>query len=269
MAASSQCCGGSALPVNRQADSSGRRTRPSWTAAQIRGFLALRAGSGPWFSNTIGIRLTNASDCGGADCVVPVGVSSRNINAHRERDTVLVFLRLRGSGPTLLSYSKVTGQVKKLGPLFESTSPLARHSGDGWYFSASQPTKLYVTGALGPTLQRYDVTARTLETVFDATTQFGPHRYISETASSDDDNAHSATLRDLASHAKLGCLAYREDTAQFFYHAAFGFGECRIDPGGRFLVIQEDLDGRPGRDNLVVELATGTETLAGVSAGGD
>src|SRR6266571_3691334 len=54
--------------------------------------------------NTEGIRLTNASDCGGGDCVRPIGRSDgRNINDHRGRDAMLVFLGLRDGGPTLFS----------------------------------------------------------------------------------------------------------------------------------------------------------------------
>src|SRR5678815_1210253 len=61
--------------------------------------------------NTQGIRLTNASDCGGTDCVKPVGYSYwRNMNNSAGRDELLVFLSLDrtkgGGGPTLFSYNK-------------------------------------------------------------------------------------------------------------------------------------------------------------------
>ena len=233
--------------------------RAPWTPAQIEGFLPARGEfTFPFPYGTPGVRLTNATDCGGADCVLPTGSSSwRNTNNHRGRETMLVFLGLRGVGPTLFSYSKSGGQVKNLGPLFEADSPFARHSGEGWYFSGTEPTTLYVTGALGATLQRYDVIARTFETVFDASAHFGADRYIWQSHSSDDDNVHSATLRDLTSHAKLGCLAYREDTRRYSYYAALDdFSECQIDRSGRWLVIKEDVDGLPGRENLVVDLET-------------
>ena len=84
--------------------------RTPWTTSQMQGFLPLRgtfAFPAPY--NTEGIRLTNATDCGGKDCVVPIASShGRNINNHRGRDTVLVFLGLRGVGPTLFGFSKAT-----------------------------------------------------------------------------------------------------------------------------------------------------------------
>ena len=44
---------------------------------------------------TTGVRLSNASDCGGADCVLPVGYSYwSNINNHAGSDTMLIFLGL-------------------------------------------------------------------------------------------------------------------------------------------------------------------------------
>jgi hypothetical protein len=251
------------------ADSQAIRAR--WTKSQLDAFLPSRGRfTFPSPYRTQGIRLTNAPDCGGADCVMTW--SGRNINNHRGRDTMLILLGLRGIGPTLFSYNKANDQVVKLGPLFDPSSPLASASGDGWYFSATRPATLYVTSPLSARLQRYDVQSKTFETVFDAATQFGKGRYIWQPQSSDDDNVHSATLRDLSSHAKLGCLAYREDSYQFFYHhAAEDFAECHIDKSGRWLVIREDLDGVPGRDNLIVDLESGAErVLPGEEgAGGD
>src|SRR5215470_6003355 len=61
--------------------------------------------------NTTGVRLTNASDCSGADCVRYVGYSYwRNINNHVGSNSMLIFLsldrRLGGGGPTLYRYDK-------------------------------------------------------------------------------------------------------------------------------------------------------------------
>src|SRR5262245_47886635 len=188
------------------------------------------------------VRLTSPADCrGGADCVLPAGdVTARRINNHRGRDSILVLLGLRGAGPTLFSYQKSSGRVRNLGPLFTAPSPYASSSGEGFYFSARQPTRLYVTRPLGARLQRYDVATKTFETAFDAAVQFGEGKYIWHAHSSDDDNVHSAVLRDLGSHAKLGCLAYREDARQFVYHQAVGeLADCQVDRSGRWLVIRE------------------------------
>jgi hypothetical protein len=151
------------------------RVGPRWTASEIEAFLPARGKfTFPAPYDTEGIRLTNATDCGGADCVSAVAM-----NSHRGSKSMLIFVGLRGAGPTLFSFDKVTERVRSLGPLFDASSPYAASSGEGWYWSATRPTSLYVTGASGSTLQRYDVLAKTLETVFDAT-EFGDGRSIAQ-----------------------------------------------------------------------------------------
>jgi hypothetical protein len=214
---------------------------------------------------TMGFRLTNPEDCGGQDCVKPVGYSYwNNINNHAGSDTMLVFLGLDrnkgGTGPTLFSINKHTGETRNLGPLFASTSSLSYNSGEGWYFSYSRPYALYLHS--GPRLRRYDVQTRTFETVFDVTAQFGANRYVWQAHSSADDRVHSATLRDSSTYAYLGCMAFREDLQQFYFAPRIGaYDECQIDRSGRWLVIKENVDGRNGEDNRVVDLETGVERV--------
>jgi hypothetical protein len=219
---------------------------------------------------TQGVRVTNASDCGGNDCVNYVGYSYwRTMNNHVGSDTLLIFLTLDrgrgGAGPTLFSYNKVTDTLTKVGPLFEPTSPFSRATGETWYFSATRPTALYLND--GPRLLRYDVVARTFETVLDVSTQpapFGADRAARQTHSSDDDRVHSATLEDTTTSDELGCFAYREDTGQFFYFPRLGFAydECQIDKSGRWLLIKEKLGTDPQSevDNRIIDLTTGAET---------
>jgi Bacterial Ig domain len=234
-----------------------------WMPEQVRSFLPERGRfifPAPY--GTEGIRVTNASDCGGSDCVLPVGGASwRNIDAHEGRDSMLIFLGLREVGPTLFRYDKRTGRTENIGPLFEPGSPFAtRSGGEGWYFSARRPATLYLTS--GTRLLRYDVLGRTFETVLDIATEFGEEREVGPAYSSDDDNVHSAALRDLASGALAGCLAYREDLRRFSFHAANGaLAGCEVDKSGRWLVIKENADGVAGFDNRIVDLETGAETL--------
>ncbi len=215
--------------------------------------------------NTVGARLTNASDCGGNDCVNYVGYSYwRNSNNHVGSDTMLIVItadRARGgAGPTLFSYDKRTDQVAVVGPLFDQASPLSWATGEGWYWSATLPTKLYVNQ--GPRLSRYDVLSRQLETVFDVAAQFGPDRYIWQIHSSSDDRVHSATLRSSVTYEMLGCVVYREDTRTFRSFPKIGdFDECQVDKSGRWLLIKENVDGVYGEDNRIVDLEAGTETL--------
>jgi Big-like domain-containing protein len=247
--------------------------RPRLTAGQIQALLPARGTfTFPAPYNTTAIRLTNPDDCGGADCVDAVGYSYwRNINNHAGQSTMLIFLTLDrnrgGGGATLFRYDKASGEVTKVGSLFEPTSPFSWATGEGWYFSATQPTTLYVNFPVTSTLLRYDVLAHTFSTVFDVASRpdlFGTNRYIWQFHSSDDDRVHSATLADAGSYLPLGCLAYREDTQEFFYFPTKGFGydECQVDKSGRWLLIKEKLSGDllTDVDNRIIDLTTGVET---------
>ncbi len=254
------------------ATSAGSGSRSRFSAVEIQRFLPNR---GPFTFpspyDTTGVRLTNGSDCGGADCVQPVGYSYwNNINNHAGSDTLLAFLGLErrkgGGGPTLFSYNKRTGETLNLGPLFAPESGYSWATGEGWYFSGTQPTTLYVSGSGGSALQRYDVISHSLSTVFDVASRpdlFGANRSIWQFHSSSDDRVHSATLKDKSSYADLGCLAYREDTQQFFYFPQKGlnYDECQVDKSGRWLVIKEKIgaDMKSEVDNRIIDLQSGVE----------
>jgi hypothetical protein len=240
--------------------------------AEIQTFLPSRgAFMFPKPYSTQAVRVTNASDCGGGDCVRAVGYSYwSNTNNHVGSETMLVFLGLArqqgGNGPTLFSYNKNTGLVRNEGPLFGPDSPYSWATGEGWYFSATQPTTLYVNLPQSSSLQRYDVLSHQMTTVFDVASRpdiFGSNRYIWQFHSSADDTVHSATLKDTATYDDLGCFAYRERSGQFFYYPQKGFryDECQIDKSGRWLVIKEKLGVDPASevDNRVIDLQTGVE----------
>jgi hypothetical protein len=215
--------------------------------------------------NTTGIRVTTASDCNGADCVDYVGYSYwRNMNNHVGSDTMYLFLGLDrnkgGSGPTLFSYNKVTDQVTNLGPLFDASNSLGWATGEQWYWSATQPTKLYVW-APGTPFYRYDVVTKQLQPIFDVATQFGTNRYMWQPHSSNDDKTHSGTLRSSLTYAMLGCYVFHEDTGQFSYYEKRGdFDECQVDKSGRWLLIKENVDGSAGEDNVIIDLQSGAAT---------
>jgi hypothetical protein len=241
--------------------------RPRWSAAELRTFLPTSRGNFyfPAPYNTEAIRITDASDCGGEDCVTPVGYSYwRNSNAHEGANDMWIFLSLNrqkgGSGPTLFTLDKSTDTLSKVGPLFPASSRFASSSGDGWYFSASRPNALYMND--GPKLLRYDVVTHMFETVFDLTGQFGSGREVWQAHSSNDDLVHSATLRKAGTSDYLGCLVFHEATGQFSFFAKKGsFDECHIDKSGRYLMILENVDGRNGLENVIVDLQTGVETV--------
>jgi hypothetical protein len=241
--------------------------RPLLSASQIQAMLPSR---GPFVFpapyGTEGIRLTNASDCGGADCVSYVGYSYwRNINNNAGSATLLTFVSLLrnrgGAGPSLFRVDKTTGAVTPLGPLFASTDPLSWSTGEGWYFSATAPNMLYVSSGTGTKLQRYDVMAHALTTVFDVGPQYGADRYVWQMHSSNDDRVHSATLRVLSTNEDLGCMVYQESAGNFLFYPRVGtYDECQIDASGRWLEIKEDLDGLYGADVRLIDLQTGVES---------
>jgi hypothetical protein len=241
--------------------------RPKLSAGEIQTFMPQRGVfTFPAPYSTTGIRLTNASDCAGQDCVLSVGYSYwSNINNHVGSDQMLIFLGLErrrgGGGPTLFSFNKRTGDTQNLGPLFSPDSPYSWATGEGWYFSASQPTTLYMND--GPRMLRYDVLSHAMSEVYNVESLLGAGRVIWQMHSSNDDHVHSATVKDSGSYRELGCVAFddRRPNLPTFVAVKGDYDECQIDKSGRYLVVKENVDGRNGEDNRVIDLETGAETL--------
>lgn len=241
--------------------------RGRYSTSQLQSFIPPARGpfTFPAPYNTKGVRITDASDCGGADCVWYVGYSYwRNTNAHEGSNEMLIFLGLNngkgGSGPTLFKYNKTTDAIAKAGPLFPAGSKFNSYSGNTWYFSASLPTKLYLPD--GPRMLRYDVISKTFETVYDITAQFGSNRNIYQMHSSNDDKVHSATLQVSDTGEYLGCLVYSQITGQFRQYPKIGiFDECNLDKSGRWVISLEDIGiGSGDLANRIFDNQTGRET---------
>jgi hypothetical protein len=214
--------------------------------------------------STEGARITTAADCGGNDCVDSVGYSYwRNMNNHTGSNTILIALGLNrnrgGAGPSLFSYDKTTGETRNLGPIFDPNSALGWGTGEGWYFSATMPTALYVND--GPRMIRYDVLTHAATTIVDVTAYAGAGTLIWQMHTSNNDLVHSFTVKD-ANSQDLGCGVFFENTRQFRMFPARGeLDECQIDKSGRFLVIKENADGVNAYDNVVEDLQAGTESI--------
>ncbi|HET9466755.1 MAG TPA: hypothetical protein VFO48_00025 [Vicinamibacterales bacterium] len=242
----------------------GNAMRPKFTARDVPSSRGRFTFPSPY--NTEAVRLTEASDCNGSDCVRPVGYAYwSNINNHVGSDTMLVFLSLKGQGPTLFSYNKRSGETRNRGSIFagDTTHGWATLStGEGWYFSATRPNALYINEPGGSRLFRYDVINHTWETVFDFGSQMGG-KYIWQVHSSNDDRVHSFAVRDKGSYAMEGCAIYREDQRKFVYFPRKGndFDECQIDKSGKWLLIKEQLDGAAGEDNRVIDVDSNTERV--------
>ena len=252
--------------------------RGRFTREQIQAFLPGNDAKGPFKFpapyGTTGVRLTNGTDCGGTDCLSYVGYSYwRNINNHVGRPEMLIFLGFDrsagGAGPSLLSYQKDTDQVQNLGPLFPATSVYSYATGEGWYFSGTQPTKLYTYLVGDSQLRRYDV----LSLQFDKTVAMDLNAckrpsvcpanaaYIFQPHSSDDDATHSATVEDTGFN-RLGCVAYKSANKKFQYFAppkGFALDECHVDKSGNWLMLLE-VNPNGSVQNRIVDLRRGTIT---------
>ena len=170
--------------------------------------------------NTTGIRLTTADDCGGQDCVRPVGYSLLEQHQQPRRQRHDADLprprapprRRRTDAVQLRQAHRRDPQrrpaVRRRQPVFAraparagTSAPRSRTT---LYMQQRRPRCCATTSSPAPLRPRLDVT----------TPDFGANRYIWQVHSSDDDRVHSATLRDGATYAMLGCVVYREDTQQ-------------------------------------------------------
>ncbi len=218
---------------------------------------------------TLGYRLTQSTDCTGQDCVDYVGYSYwSNINNSTGSNTMYIFVGLRasagGDGPNLFSINKTTNAVTKVGPLFDPGDTRRNSNGEGWYFSATSPTMLYINTSVSPILSRYEILARTTSTVFNIANQtgvYGSNKFIYQVHSSADDTVHSFTVKDSNTYVATGCGVYLESTNTFKYYPTLGisYDECQIDKSGRWLMIKEQTDGLNGEDNRIIDLQTNTE----------
>ncbi|MDP1930780.1 MAG: hypothetical protein Q8L60_04925 [Gammaproteobacteria bacterium] len=241
-------------------------SRPALNVSQIQSFMPQRGlFTFPSPYNTQAIRLTNGTDCGGKDCVNYAGYSYwRNMNNHVGMESMLIFMGLDrsrgGVGPALFELNKSNGALTNLGPLFPKEHPLSWATGEGWYFSATLPTKLYLND--GPRIVRFDVITGHMQTVADITQKLGAGHMVRQIHSSDNDRVHSGTVRDAAGYRNLGCMAYEEDIGRYhFFPITVEFDECQVDRSGEWLVIKANLDGINGEDNLIVNLRTGVQRV--------
>ena len=258
-------------------ETSGFQTpRPRYTPDQINAFLPPGGVAGafqfPAPYNTAAVRLTDASLCAeGQDCLWYAGYSYwRNINNHVGSADMYIFLGTDpargGAGPTLIRYNKALDAVQDVQPMFDEASPYRYSTGEGWYFSAQFPTRLYTTRVGSSQLRRYDILFRQFETapVFDlsacARPRICPRGAVSITQahSSDDDLVHSATVQN-ANWQRIGCVVYQTAARRFLYFAPprhYALDECHVDKSGRWLLLLETrADG--ARHNRVVNLANG------------
>ncbi len=242
--------------------------RVALTAAKVSSFLPSRGSfSFPAPYGTQGVRVTNSSDCGGQDCLDMTYNYWKNMSNSTGSDTMYVFIGLNkargGQGPTLFKYTKSTGALAEVGPLFAASDSLSDDSTEGWYFSYGMPSKIYMQA--GSKLERYDIGTKKIETVFDSTTKY-PGTVIHQTNSSNDDDVHSATLQNASTYKPEGCIAYQVSTKKFWFFAATaGYDECQIDKSGQYLEVKEKLPqdtcASCDEDDLIIDLKSGKQQV--------
>jgi hypothetical protein len=252
--------------------------RARFSAAQISQLLPPDGATGPFTFpapyNTNAVRLTNASVCaGGTDCLWYVGYSYwRNINNHIGQADMYIFLgtdvNRGGAGPILLRYDKQSDAVENLGPLFEAGTPHYWSTGEGWYFSATLPTKLYTLVIGDSQLRRYDILTKQFAAIPAMDLANCPRPRVCPAAStsliqahsSDDDLVHSATVQD-RDWRRLGCVVSRAGRFRFYApESGAALDECHVDKSGRWLMLLETrATGSP--INRIVDLQNGKITV--------
>lgn len=243
--------------------------RPPLSATQISAFMPNRGEfTFPAPYKTQAWRLTNASDCGGYDCVDYIGYAYwRNMSNSSGSNTLYIFVGLNksrgGSGPTLFKLDKNTGRLTKIGPLFPVTSPYSEFTGEGWYFSYSRPSELYLLSSGLSALMRYDVLNHRLTQVFSITSEY-PGDTLAQCNSSNDDQTDACTLQD-PRYQPLGCILYQAGSNTLTLYPRTGaFDECQIDKSGHWLVIKEKTPTTCAScdvDNVIVNLQTAQQRL--------
>ncbi|HEY3644573.1 MAG TPA: Ig-like domain-containing protein [Gammaproteobacteria bacterium] len=243
-------------------------TRSAMTASQITGFLPSRGSfTFPAPYGTQGVRITNSSDCGGQDCLDMTYNYWKNMSNSAGSDVMYILVGLDkqrgGEGPTLFKFTKSTGALAKVGPLFAASSVLSKQSTEGWYFSYSMPTTIYLHQQ--SKLERYDVLSHQLTTVFDSTTKY-PGTIIAQTNSSNDDDVHSATLENATTYAKEGCVVYQSSTKKFWlFPTVKAFDECQVDKSGRYVEVKQKLTQDTctscDEDDTIIDLQTGKQQV--------
>ena len=126
----------------------GAGLRPRLSAGEIQSFMPQRGSfTFPAPYGTTGVRLTNAGDCGGGDCVNYVGYSYwRNINNHVGSDTNADRLGLDrqrgGGGPTFSAKQEHRPDAEPRSAVF-GDQPALVGVGRGVVFQRSQRNALY------------------------------------------------------------------------------------------------------------------------------
>jgi hypothetical protein len=267
-------------------EAQGLPSRTKYTSVEIAAMIpgTRSAFTFPAPYNTRAIQLTEAADCGGADCLFYAGYSYHaNMNNHVQSDIIKIFLNFStsfgGDGPNLLEYNKTTEAITKVGPLFTVGSAW-RSTGEGsteWYWSGTLSNRIYMLDFVGAKRKLFRLNtdvqvAAPQETIFDLAGNYAGCTVSScpfhlwQAHSSRDDTVHSFTVRN-GSNVQMGCLVYQPNRVPTvrFYAISPGatMDECSVDLSGRWTFIAED---NPTRINRFMDNWSGTENRVTIFA---
>lgn len=182
----------------------------------------------------------------------PIGMSYwRNINNHRDRDQLYMVLSI--------SDELYLFTLDKRSLLTVNTRPLGiRHTGEGVYFSTTNPVILYVP--TDQALVRLDVEDGRQGITWD----LGPGRKIWQCHSSYEGNVHSATIKN-NDYQIIKWGVYDEVKGrEYTFPIEDQPDECQIDQSGKFLLTKQSkhLGGdRWDEYNKIINLADGSVTI--------
>src|SRR5690625_1303249 len=230
-------------------------------ATQIRGFLPQRGVftfPSPW--NSLGVRITNSSDCSGEDCVNNGYNYYEKANNSAGSNTMLIIAGLhKHGGATLFKFNKQTDKLTKIGPIF-SDSQWQAQSTEQMSFSLTKPYTLYVklySKMYAVDLQHMvehggTVRPQDKQLVYDLNKLFdGSHGHgfngqnvIWSPTVSKDDTVFGAIVENNSpphSYFRQGCMAYSAETNKVIaYFPAIPGGSvhsCILDKSGTYLSL--------------------------------
>lgn len=211
--------------------------------------------------NTTAWRITDSTDCGGADCVQAGYPYWYKINNHQNSNTMKILVDLPkskgGGGPTLFLLDKTTEILTDAGPIWSAGNPLSDSvTAAQWYWSLTQEDLLYLVPNGSTSLKTYNVTTTALTTVVDLNTKIGTGVFMWQTHASADDVHHVGTVcqdsgagfcESSTNDHYLSCWYYNSTTTTFRTYARVGgagsMDECHLSKDGRYTVMTDVVAG--------------------------
>lgn len=207
--------------------------------------------------NTVGIRVTNASD---GEILPRTYAYWPNVSTGRR--TLRVFLGT-DRGPQWWEVDTASHVVTPRGLIFPAGHPLSTSTAEGWHWDWTNPDRLYC--ADDKHLFRYDFSTEKLETVVDITPLDWTGRHAVRQWHTSG-TKHSGTAFEIVNEGQwpaLGTVVYAEGACQNWkWFPKIGgntLDESQLDRTGTSLLIKETPPGHPGEDCRIVDLRDDAE----------